>query len=98
MNSKNAVLNLTVATTATFQTEGITGAITLTFTPNGTFEQRSSGHTTLKLVDRMIKYHGWWSYAAAAFTGRIMNIDVAGPYGQLGETRQRELIIERSVK
>jgi hypothetical protein len=98
VTGKKVALKVTVASTPSFYNEGSTGTIALAFTPNRTFKRTFSGHETLAYLDRVIKWHGWSSYVAAQVSGTVLGTRIATLDGGVGESRGREMEIERSGK
>jgi hypothetical protein len=96
--SKQATLNIRVAPTTTFYSEGPAGAISLTFTPDGAFEQTYSGHWTVAWADLIVKAHGSWSSTSATVSGTVITTTFDGASGQTGESRDKQIQFERSPK
>jgi hypothetical protein len=96
--NKNTTLSVAVATTSTFFTSGTTGNISLTFAPDTTFEHTFSGHSTTAYPNRVIRWHGSWTYTAAIVSGTLITANVTSPSGQIGQGRGREILIEHSAK
>jgi len=97
-NKKNATLSVAVATTTTFFTSGATGDISLTFSPDGAYEETFSGHGTAAYSDRVIRWHGSSTYTTATASGTLINSSVTSAFGQIGQGRGRVMEIEHSAK
>ena len=93
-----AALKLTIAAIPSFYTEGATGTIDLTFTPRRSYRESYSGHYSLTYFDRVFRSHGSWSFVSAQGSGTILTTSVAGVSAGVGESRWREMEIERTAK
>jgi hypothetical protein len=98
MTGTKAALKLTIAAIPSFYTEGPTGSIDLTFTPGRSYRQSYSGRQSLTYFDRVFRSPGSWSYVSAQSSGTILTTSVAGVSAGVGESRGREMEIERSAK
>jgi hypothetical protein len=96
VTNKSSSLNFTITASQTFQASGLAGVIALTFTPNGAFNATYSGHSTTTYPSLVIKSHGWSSAASGQVSGTILSATVTG-YADLGQSKQREMTIERTV-
>jgi hypothetical protein len=95
--NKSATLVLTPSSVSGFFQEGLTGSIDLTVIPNGVSSYTFSGHSQTKSADRVSRSHGTWTSTDVAGSGSVLGIELATLGGQLGESRDRYMELERGL-